>query len=567
MLDDAGTADDTAMSEQRTVAGRYRIGAELGRGAGATVSRAVDLRLGRDVALKVFHPGQDPQVRSRFAAEAVALARLSHPGLVSIFDAGVAAGGRMFLVMQYVDGESLRVRLADGPLSPAETAAAGTRLASALAHVHANGIVHRDVKPSNIVLDAEGLPYLADFGIALLVDGARMTGSNEIVGTAAYLAPEQILGDEVGAPADVYSLGLVLLECLSGELEYPAASKVESALARLLRPPRVPDGLPGGLGALLGRMTAQSPRDRPTAAECAERLAEVAAGPVGSARPAVLVASRAGVPAPVSTPGEPAPEPSAALVAATTIDPRMLMPLPVWHPPRHRLGGWRSATVALASLAGAVVVAGWMFETLLPAMESATAGPDRATTGVGTHVGPLGGPNRTVPTMLGTAGPGSDFEPVQGVNLTGMSVLDTGGGGGQTFSVPSGAAAVGSGVGSGSVSASDAASSTSTDTTGASLQFGTAPSTTTTTTSTATPTAPATTTGHGKGRGGGNGNGNGGGTVTPATGTEPAATESTGANTSSPASPAPASKSSEPPSSSSATAIPKSAPGPSPSPL
>lgn len=254
------------------VAHRYRIGAPLGQGANANVYRALDLRLNRDVAIKLFHPGQDAAVRVRFAAEAQALARLSHPGLIGIFDAGMTDDDRPYLVMQLVDGESLRDRLLGGPLTSDEVVALGLRLAAALAHVHSHGVVHRDIKPSNIVLDGNGLPHLADFGIALLVDAARMTGSNEILGTAAYLSPEQILGDPVGEPADVYSLGLVLLECLTGQLEYPGVSKVESALARLHRPPRIPDGLPIALDELLTAMTARSAADRPTAAECASRL-------------------------------------------------------------------------------------------------------------------------------------------------------------------------------------------------------------------------------------------------------------------------------------------------------
>jgi len=239
-------------SSEAVVADRYQLGLPLGQGAMANVYRAVDLRLNRDVAIKLFHPGQDATVRIRFGAEAQALARLSHPGLVGIYDAGVDDDDRPYLVMDLVDGESLRDRLLGGPLTAPEAMALGARLAAALAHVHANDVVHRDVKPSNIVLDAQAQPHLADFGIALLLDAARMTGSNEILGTAAYLAPEQILGDPVGAPADVYSLGLVLLECLTGELEYPGVSKVEFRA----RPP-APPATGAGRCAALARFAAQ----------------------------------------------------------------------------------------------------------------------------------------------------------------------------------------------------------------------------------------------------------------------------------------------------------------------
>ncbi len=317
-----------AESSEALVADRYRLGLPLGQGAMANVYRAVDLRLSRAVAIKLFHPGQDATVRTRFGAEAQALARLSHPGLVGIYDAGVDEDGRPYLVMDLVDGESLRDRLLAGPLAAPEAMALGARLAEALAHVHANDVVHRDVKPSNIVLDERAQPHLADFGIALLLDAARMTGSNEILGTAAYLAPEQILGDPVGAPADVYSLGLVLLECLTGELEYPGVSKVESALARLHRPPRVPPGLPPALASLLTAMTARCPADRPTAEECASRLSggrSLSRRRKGS-RPAVLV-------------------------------------------------GWRRFAVAGSSLAIAIIASAWMLTSLMPRVGPSTAVP------------------------------------------------------------------------------------------------------------------------------------------------------------------------------------------------
>jgi eukaryotic-like serine/threonine-protein kinase len=316
------------------VADRYRLGTPLGHGAMANVYRAADLRLNRDVAIKLFHPGQDATVRVRFGAEAQALARLSHPGLVGIYDAGVD-NDRPYLVMELVDGESLRDLLLAGPLPPAEVTALGARLAAALAHVHANDVVHRDIKPSNIVLDAQRQPHLADFGIALLLDAARMTGSNEILGTAAYLAPEQILGDPVGAPADVYSLGLVLLECLTGELEYPGVSKVESALARLHRAPRMPAGLPPALAELLTAMTARCPTDRPTAAECGIRLSGVGRLSRRHKGSAVFV-------------------------------------------------GWRRFAIAGSSLAIAIIASAWMLTSLLPRFSPSQASPGISTRLYGT---------------------------------------------------------------------------------------------------------------------------------------------------------------------------------------
>jgi eukaryotic-like serine/threonine-protein kinase len=132
--------------------------------------------------------------------------------------------------------------------------------------------VHRDVKPSNILLGDDGKPYLGDFGIALVLGAARLTKTNEIIGTPAYLAPEQVLGEDVGPSVDVYALGLVLLECLTGEIEYFGGTEVEIALARLHRSPRIPTGLPYDLAGLIGAMTATDPAERPTAAQCEHHL-------------------------------------------------------------------------------------------------------------------------------------------------------------------------------------------------------------------------------------------------------------------------------------------------------
>lgn len=322
-----------------TVAGRYRLEGPLGQGSMANVYRAVDERLDRDVAVKLFHTGQNGAARARFAAEAQALARLSHPGLISIFDVGTT-WQRPYLVMQLVDGGSLRDRLLDGPLAPEEVVALGTRLALALAHVHHNGIVHRDIKPSNIVLDAQGAPHLADFGIALLLDAARMTSSNEIMGTAAYLSPEQIMGTEVGASADIYSLGLVLLECLTGELEYPGASKVESALARLHRQPRIPTGLAPVLTKLLTAMTARDPADRPAAKECAAWFVAVREHRALSGRTARLLAAN-------------------WLARKTRQFGRSRATGPLF-------SGWRRFAIAGSGLAMAIFASAFLFTTLLP---------------------------------------------------------------------------------------------------------------------------------------------------------------------------------------------------------
>ena len=245
------------------------MGERIGGGSSADVHRAWDGVAGREVAVKVFHANATPSQRRRQAQEFRILDRLRHPGLVPLYDSGVREG-RAFLVMRLVHGPTLADRIAEGPLPVDETIELGARLADALAHVHRAGITHRDVKPANILLAADGA-VLGDFGIAQGQDSTRCTATGTVVGTAAYMAPEQVRGDRVGPAADVYSLGLVLLECLSGQREYPG-SLTESAVARILRPPTVPEGLPPGLGNLLRRMGDRDPQARPPAHEVAAVL-------------------------------------------------------------------------------------------------------------------------------------------------------------------------------------------------------------------------------------------------------------------------------------------------------
>jgi hypothetical protein len=252
------------------VGGRYELGALLGTGASAVVRRASDRVTGRTFAVKLFHAGASAHDRRRQQREMRALAALHHPGLVALHDGGVE-GDRPYIVTDFVDGPTLAERLEKGPLDADEVRCLGARLADALAAVHRGGIVHRDLKPANVLLGPDG-PRLADFGIARAVDGTAVTGTGYVVGTAAYLAPEQVRGEWVGPEADVYALGLVLLEALTARREYPGAL-VESAMARLHRPPGIPDGIPASLSTALQAMTALEPAARPTAAQVAGLLA------------------------------------------------------------------------------------------------------------------------------------------------------------------------------------------------------------------------------------------------------------------------------------------------------
>ncbi|MCP2246020.1 serine/threonine-protein kinase [Lentzea aerocolonigenes] len=258
------------MPDRSLLADRYRLGEVLGTGGVAEVRRARDTVLARDVAIKLFRKGRDLADARRFDNEIRTLAGLSHPGLVTVYDADTT-GETPFMVLELVEGRTLRDRLDRGPMRVEDVRRLGAALADALAHVHDQGLVHRDVKPSNILLGEDDVPRLADFGLVRLVDGARVTRADQVVGTAAYLAPEQVRGGEITPAVDVYALGLVLLECLTGHREYEGA-EIEAAVARLHRPPVVPDDLPFGVARLLTLMTSLSAARRPTARECAKAL-------------------------------------------------------------------------------------------------------------------------------------------------------------------------------------------------------------------------------------------------------------------------------------------------------
>ncbi|MEZ0580746.1 serine/threonine-protein kinase [Nocardioides sp. MH1] len=272
---------------------RYELKELVGRGGMAAVHRGYDHNLSRDVAIKVMHASLDNDVdHQRFLSEMRLLATLNHPNLVMLLDAGAEADSvdpSPWLVMELVGGPSLAQRLGGGPLPATEVAAIGAGVAAGLAHVHANGIVHRDVKPANILLTASGEAKLADFGIARAAnEGSGLTATGSTIGTASYLSPEQVKGTPVTGASDIYSLGLVLLECLTGQRAY-AGTPTEAALARLHRRPLIPVSLGAGWVHLLDQMTATEPTERPTAAECAGRLTALAAGDASdSAAGAVL---------------------------------------------------------------------------------------------------------------------------------------------------------------------------------------------------------------------------------------------------------------------------------------
>ena len=252
-----------------------------------TVYRARDEFLGRDVAVKLIEPPVvDVEDLRRDEDEVKLLARLNHHGLVTLFDAGSdlsdPARPRIYLVMELIAGPDLRDRLAQGPMTSADVAQVGYDLAMALGYVHDQGVIHRDVKPANIMMfdyghDAARVrAKLTDFGIAVVMEAPFGGGNGSFIGTAAYVSPEQAKGEPLGSASDIYSLGLVLLECLSGVQSFPG-DPLPSALARLLRQPDIPVDLGPQWLPLLTAMTAADPAARPTAREAAVELAGIAA--------------------------------------------------------------------------------------------------------------------------------------------------------------------------------------------------------------------------------------------------------------------------------------------------
>ncbi len=321
--------------------GRYLLGDVIGRGGMASVYTARDINLGRTVALKLFDPRlADADELRRQDAEIELLASLNHPGLVTLFDAGaddrIPGEPRPFLTMELVDGEDLRTRLRRSPVTLEELAVIGAGVADALAYVHSLGIVHRDIKPANILLAPVTAgdplrPKLTDFGIARIIDGTRLTATGTMVGTAAYLSPEQARGSVIGPASDIYSLGLVLLECVKREIEYPG-NAVESAVARLHRQPAIPEDLGPEWGRLLRAMTAAQPAERPTATAVEAALRGAVASPVSEpARPAG--ADTQVLPAP---PARPPQLPGGGDGAGTL---RMMQPLPAGPPAPGRSPG------------------------------------------------------------------------------------------------------------------------------------------------------------------------------------------------------------------------------------
>lgn len=247
---------------------RYRVEARIAAGGTSTVYRGLDERLDRPVALKVMDSryAQDRQFLTRFQLEARAVARLKDPGLVAVYDQGTSAG-HPFLVMELIEGGTLRELLNErGPMPPHAVVAVLRPVLGALGVAHRAGLVHRDVKPENILISGDGEVKIADFGLVRALAGAGITSTSVILGTAAYLSPEQVRDGNVGPPSDVYGIGVLTYELLTGHTPFSGDSALMVAYQRLDHdvpsPSAAIDGVPTQFDDLVARATARNPADR-----------------------------------------------------------------------------------------------------------------------------------------------------------------------------------------------------------------------------------------------------------------------------------------------------------------
>lgn len=340
------------MGVATVLAGRYRLEAPVAAGGIGEVWRGRDEVLGRAVAVKLLRAeyASHPETLARFRAEARHAAAVPHSGVAQVYDYG--EDGRPYLVMELVDGPSLAEVLADGPLPVARAMDVVAQAAAALAAAHAAGLVHRDIKPGNLLLGPGGVVKVTDFGIAYAAGSAPLTRTGMLVGTPAYLAPERAAGEPATPASDLYSLGIVGYECLTGAPPFTGTA-VEVALAHQNRPlPPLPSAVPADVAALVTRLTAKDPKDRPVSA------AEAAgwAGRLRGAQAATTVV----MPAPAVPPAQATTR--SLTLAGTPAAPSPSGQLAGHRPPLQgeRTGRMPVRALAATAVAVAVVLAGWL---------------------------------------------------------------------------------------------------------------------------------------------------------------------------------------------------------------
>jgi hypothetical protein len=321
--------------------GKYRIVSRLGRGGMGTVYKAVDQTLEREVAIKILNPDlADAEVLKRFRAEAVTLARLNHPNIATLYEL-TQHGDDLLMVMEFVRGETFD-RLSDrlGPLPFERAAALCAQVLDALGHAHHAGIVHRDLKPANLMASDSGLVKVMDFGIARMVGTEHLTTDGYMMGTPAYMAPEQVMGNEVDGRADLYAMGVVLYRLLTANLPFKADTAIAMAQKQLKDPPtplrQFRAELPATCQSILDRALAKAPGDR---FQSAEEFRSALGYPTTFA------------PAPADATSTMA-VPSAAAMTVTALSPVSAVPQPLIQLPARKRG-----QIIAAAVAAAIVVA------------------------------------------------------------------------------------------------------------------------------------------------------------------------------------------------------------------
>lgn len=317
-----------------TLGGRFQLTTRIAIGGMGEVWKAKDLVLGRIVAIKVLKEEYtgDPGFLQRFRAEARHTALLNHVGIANVFDYGEEEGSA-YLVMELVPGQPLSSIIEhEQVLSPDRTLSIIAQTARALAVAHAQGLVHRDVKPGNLLITPDGRVKVTDFGIARLADQVPLTQTGQVMGTAQYLAPEQATGQTATGSSDIYSLGVIGYECLSGHRPFSGESQIAIALAQVNdAPPPLPESLPMPVRALLMSMLAKDPKDRPAnAIKLAEAAEAIRNGDINAARAAVpgmlLFDADTG---PITAPVDTATAPTGIIGATRDSSPTATSALPV----------------------------------------------------------------------------------------------------------------------------------------------------------------------------------------------------------------------------------------------
>jgi serine/threonine-protein kinase len=357
------------------LADRYRLESRIAAGSVGEVWRAEDLVLGRPVAVKVLQEGyaSHPQTLARFRAEARHAGSLAHPGVAHVYDYGeTGPAGRPYLVLELVDGPSLAGVLAGGPLGPAATMGIVAQVAAGLAAAHAAGLVHRDIKPANLLMGRDGQVKITDFGIAHAAGSAPITQVGTLVGTPAYLAPERSAGEPATPASDLYSLGMVAYECLTGTLPFHGTPLEVASASRFGSLPALPADVPAPVTALVSDLTAKDPTARPgSSADVAARAAQL--------RDAMNGGLSAG------PPGRPGTRPSAPATSHTAVlpDPQApaaeMLDWPPAAPPARSAPGRRPGRARAGLVAGLAVMlvalAGWLLVSAVRGPASPASAP------------------------------------------------------------------------------------------------------------------------------------------------------------------------------------------------